>query len=72
MTEQLLKDHPKVTSIVKDWLVQRLLESAKGTSIPEDFVEYAKQNAVKETEIVKMLGHSPSIMFESKCSFFLV
>ena len=63
MTE-LLKEHPKAAIVVKQWLLDKLLEGLKDDNLPEEFKEYARQEGITDDKVVGILQGSPRAMFD--------
>ena len=36
--KQLLEDHPKTAIVIKQWFLNKMLESIKDENVPEDFL----------------------------------
>lgn len=62
--KQLLEDHPKTAIIIKQWLLEKLLNGLKDDKIPEDFKEFARQEGVSDDRVVGILQGSPRTMFD--------
>jgi hypothetical protein len=62
--EELLKEHPKTAIVVKQWLLNKLLESINDSSIPEDFKEYARQQGITDDKVAGILNGSPRALFD--------
>jgi hypothetical protein len=63
MTE-LLKDNPKAAIVVKQWLLDKLLEGLNDDKLPEDFKEYARQEGITDDKVVGILEGAPRAMFD--------
>jgi hypothetical protein len=62
--EVLLRENPKTAIVIKQWLLDRLLEGLKDDKIPEDFKEYARKEGVSDDKVIGILQGSPRAMFD--------
>lgn len=59
----LLESHPKATTVVKQWFLDRMIESFKDETVPEDFKEYMKQQGIDTSRVASMVSGNPRILF---------
>ena len=62
--KQLLEDHPKTATVVKQWLLERLLEGLKDSNVPEDFKEFTRQQGIDNERVAGILNGSPRALFD--------
>ena len=62
--QELLNNHPKTAAVIKQWLLDKLINSINEKYVPEDFREYAKQQTVSDENVVGILSGSPRTMFD--------
>lgn len=62
--KQLLKDHPKTAIVVKQWLLNKLLESMKDQTVPEEFKEAVRQQGIDDDKVAGILNNSPRALFD--------
>ena len=62
--QELLDNHPKTANVVKQWLLDRMLESLKDDKLPEDFKEMVRQQGITDDKVVGILENSPRSMFD--------
>ncbi len=62
-TADLLEKHPKCTIVVKQWFLDRMIESFKDETVPEDFKDYMRQQGIDSSRIASMVGSNPRILF---------
>ena len=63
-TLELLENFPKATLVVKQWFLNKLLESLKDSSVPDDFKEFVKAQDMENANISKMIDANPRILFD--------
>ena len=61
---ELLKEHPKTAIVIKQWFLEKMLESLKDESLPEDFKEYVRQQGIDDEKIANMVEASPRSLFD--------
>jgi hypothetical protein len=62
--KQLLEDHPKTAIVIKQWFLNKMLESIDDETIPEEFKEFARQQGIDNDKVAKMLQGAPRSMFD--------
>jgi len=60
----LLEEHPKTATVLKQWLLERLLESMKDSSVPEEFKELAREQGIDNDRVAGILGNTPRALFD--------
>lgn len=60
----LLDDHPKTATVVKQWLLDRMLEGLKDDKLPENFKEMVRKEGITDDKVVGILEKSPRSMFD--------
>jgi hypothetical protein len=61
---ELLKEHPKTSIVVKQWYLDKLLESMKDDNLPEDFKKYAREAGIDDERIGAMIDSAPRGLFD--------
>jgi hypothetical protein len=64
MLKDLLENYPNTAALVKNWLLEKLLESLKTDSVPDDFKEYARQQGIEDDHVVGILENNPRSLFD--------
>lgn len=63
--KELLVKYPKTTALVKDFYMEKLLNSMKGNeNLPEDFKEFAKLKGIDDENVIMMMEAAPRQMFD--------
>lgn len=63
-TLELLKDYSETTKLIQAWYMNKMLESFKDESVPEDFKEMMRATPIDEDKISKMIDGSPRLLFD--------
>lgn len=61
---ELLDEHPKAAIVVKQWYLDKMLESLKDEDLPEDFKEHVRQQGITNENVSKMLEGMPRALFD--------
>ena len=61
---ELLKEHPKAATVIKQWILNQLLESLKNDSIPEDFKQQILIDGIDDERIADLIDVSPRGLFD--------
>ena len=61
---ELLENHPKTATVVKQWLLDKMLESLKDESLPEDFKQHVREQGMENDKVAKILTGSPRSLFD--------
>jgi len=61
---EILENHPKCTIVIKQWFLDKMLESLNLESLPEDFKESVRSQGINNDKIAKMLEGAPRAMFD--------
>lgn len=61
---ELLEKYSKSATVIKQWFLERMLESLKDESLPETFKEYARQQEIDNDKIGKLIDGNPRTLFD--------
>lgn len=61
---ELLELHPKTAIVIKQWLLEKMLESLNDESLPEDFKKFVREQGIDDEKVAKMLQGSPRGLFD--------
>lgn len=62
-TLNLLETYPKAAIVVKQWFLDRMLESLNDESIPDDFKEHVRKQGIDNEKVADILGNNPRALF---------
>jgi hypothetical protein len=60
----LLEENPKTATVIKQWLLERLLESMKDSSVPEEFKQLAREQGIDNDRVAGILNNTPRALFD--------
>lgn len=61
---ELMEKYPEAAKEVVAFYLDKLLDSLKTESVPEDFKEYVRQQGVDNNTIAKIVENSPRMLFD--------
>ena len=61
---ELLETYPKAAVVVKQWYLEKILESLNNDSLPEDFKEHVRNEGVDDDKIVAVIEAGPRALFD--------
>ncbi len=62
--KELLEKYPKAAKVVREYYLNKLLESLKDKGLPEGFKEEVKKEGVPEDRIISLLEANPAALME--------
>ena len=62
--QMLLDEYPKTATVIKQWLLDRMLEELKDDKLPENFKEMVRKEGITDDKVVGILEKSPRSMFD--------
>lgn len=62
--EKLFETYPKARDIIKCWFLDRMLESFKDETVPEDFKDFVRKQGIGDEQIIKIIGSNPRSLFQ--------
>jgi hypothetical protein len=64
-TQELLSKYPLTTKVIKDWWLEKLMESMKENSIPEEFKEsILVEEVITDDRLVILIDSQPRALFD--------
>ncbi len=48
---ELMKIHPKAAIVVKQWMLEKLLDSLNDDTLPENFKDFVRENGIDDDKI---------------------
>lgn len=61
---ELLEKYSKAAIVIKQWFLEKMLESLKDETLPETFKEYARQQEIDNDKIGKLIDGNPRTLFD--------
>lgn len=61
---ELLKKYPVAGKIVKDWFLDRMMESMKTDAVPDEFKEFVKAQGISDSNVATFIDANPRSLFD--------
>ena len=61
---ELLETYPKATTVIKEWYLEKMLESLNNDSLPEDFKEHVRKEGIDDDKIAAVIEVGPRALFD--------
>ena len=62
---ELLEKHPLSAKLVRDWFMERMIESVRGDNeVPEDFKNFMLEQGIENDKLSIMIDGNPRILFD--------
>ena len=61
---ELLENYPKAAVVIKQWYLEKMLESLNTDSLPEDFKEHVRKEGVDDDKIATIIDAGPRALFD--------
>jgi len=59
----LLEKYPASTEIVRAWFMERMIESFKDESVPDEFKNFMREQGIENDKLATMIDANPSMLF---------
>jgi hypothetical protein len=60
----LLEKYPYATDVVRQWFMDKIIESFKDQSVPQDFKDFMRKQGIPNDNIVKILDGNSRALFD--------
>jgi hypothetical protein len=60
----LLEKYPYATDVVRQWFMDKMIESFKDQSVPQDFKDFMRKQGIPNENIVKILDGNSRALFD--------
>lgn len=61
---ELLQNHPAAKEVVKSWFMEKMMESFKDQSVPEEIKQFMLQQGIPDEQLVAVIGDNPRALFD--------
>ena len=61
---ELLESHPKTALVVKQWFLDKMLDSIENESVPEDFKQMVREQGIDNDKVAGVLEGAPRSLFD--------
>lgn len=61
---KLLEEYPKSALVVKQWFLEKMLESMKDQNVPEDFKNSIREAGIDNERVAGVLNSAPRALYD--------
>jgi len=61
---ELLEKYPRAASVIRNWLLYRMVEALQSESIDEDFKQYMRDQGIDNNNIAPMIDSNPRMLLD--------
>lgn len=61
---ELFENYPKTTEIVREWFMNKMLESLNDQSVSEEFKEYMRNQGISNDNLFKVFEENPRALLD--------
>jgi len=61
---ELLEKYPRAASVIRNWLLNRMVEALQSESIDEDFKQYMRDQGIDNNNIAPMIDSNPRMLLD--------
>lgn len=59
----MLETYPRAAEIVRTWFLEKMIESMKDQSVPDNFKEFMRQQGIDNERVAKIVESNPRSLF---------
>lgn len=63
-TLELVQNYPDATNVVREWFVNKMMESIKESDAPEEFKQMMRDQGIDDDRLVAMMDASPRLLLD--------
>ena len=60
----LLEKYPYATEVIRDWFMQKMIESLENQALPENFKDYMRSQGVPNDKLATIFKENPRALFD--------
>lgn len=60
---KLFDEYPRARDVIKNWFLDKMLESFKDETVPDDFKEHIRKQGLEDQQVAKIIGSNPRSLF---------
>ena len=62
--QELLNEYPKTATVIKQWLLEKMLKGLKDDKLPENFKDMVRKDGITDDKVVGILEGNPRSLFD--------
>lgn len=64
ITTEVLTANPYAKKIILNWFMEKMIESFKDQSVPQEMIEYMRENGISDERLIDALNVNPRMLFD--------
>lgn len=61
---QLLEQYPLTAKVIREWFLERMIESLQDENVPDEFKNYMRDQGVQNDKVGVMIDANPRMLFD--------
>ena len=61
---EMLEKHPLTASVIKEWLLEKMITSLESKSVPDDFKEIMRKEGIQNNRVAELIDANPRFLFD--------
>lgn len=61
---ELLEKYPLTAKVVREWFLERMIESLNDENVPDEFKDYMREQGVENDKLSKMIDVNPRMLLD--------
>lgn len=63
-TSEILDAYPIATEVVRDWFMEKMVDSFKNQELPKDFKEFMREQGIPNDRLIKLIDVNPRVLLD--------
>lgn len=64
ITTAILTNNPFAKKVIMNWFMEKMIESFKDQSVPQEMVDYMRENGISDERLIDALNINPRMLFD--------
>ena len=64
ITTEVLSSNPNAKKVIMNWFMEKMIESFKDQTVPEEIINYMRENGISDEKLIDALNVNPRMLFD--------
>lgn len=64
ITTEVLSSNPFAKKVIMNWFMEKMIESFKDQKVPQEMVDYMRENGISDERLIDALNINPRMLFD--------
>lgn len=64
ITTEVLSSNPFAKKVIMSWFMEKMIESFKDQKVPQEMVDYMRENGISDERLIDALNINPRMLFD--------